>query len=112
VAATNTVEYLIDSILYPSKTIKTGFMLELIVTQDGRMLVGGVARDGDELVVTSPTGTTDRVALENVEQRRQMNRSLMPESLDLTMSEPELLDLVAYLATLRERHGEVVTKSM
>lgn len=29
----------------------------------------------------------------------------MPESLDLTMSEPELLDLVAYLATLRERHS-------
>jgi putative membrane-bound dehydrogenase-like protein len=105
VAATNTVEYLIDSILYPSKTIKTGFMLELIVTQDGRMLVGGVARDGDELVVTSPTGSTDRVDLKNVEQRRQMNRSLMPESLDTTMSEPELLDLIAYLATLRERRS-------
>ncbi|MBI2478437.1 MAG: hypothetical protein HYV60_07295 [Planctomycetia bacterium] len=108
VAATNTVEYLIDSILYPSKTIKTGFMLELIVTQDGRMLVGGVARDGDELIVTSPAGTTDRVALKNIDQRRQMNQSLMPESLDLTMSEPELLDLVAYLATLRERRGTSV----
>lgn len=102
VAATNTVDYLIDSILYPSKTIKTGFMQELIVTQDGRTLMGGVARDGDELVVTSPAGSTDRVDLKNVERRRQLNRSLMPESLDLTMSEPELLDLVAYLATLRE----------
>lgn len=101
VAATNTVEYLIDSILYPSKTIKTGFMQELIVTQDGQTLMGGVARDGNELVVTSSAGSTDRVDLKNVEQRRQLNRSLMPESLDLTMSEPELLDLVAYLATLR-----------
>ena len=106
VAATNTVEYLIDSILYPSKTIKTGFMLELIVTQDGRTLVGGVARDGDELVITSPTGSADRVALKRVEERRQINRSLMPESLDLTMSEPELTDLVAYLATLRESRGQ------
>ncbi|MCC7336703.1 MAG: PQQ-dependent sugar dehydrogenase [Pirellulaceae bacterium] len=101
VAATNTVDYLIDSILYPSKTIKTGFMQELIVTQDGRTLRGGVARDGDELVITSTAGSTDRVDLKNVEQRRQLNRSLMPESLDLTMSEPELLDLVAYLTTLR-----------
>ena len=105
VAATNSVEYLIDSVLYPSKTIKTGFMLETIVTQDGRMFVGGVAREGDELIVTSPDGKTDRVSLPNVEQRRQMNRSLMPESLDLTMSEPELLDLIAYLATLRNGPG-------
>ncbi|HJN07283.1 MAG TPA: hypothetical protein QF564_01220 [Pirellulaceae bacterium] len=105
VAATNPVEYLIDSILYPSKAIKTGFMLELIVTQQGRMLVGGVARQGDELIVTSPSGIIDRVQLGDVEQRRRMNRSLMPESLEITMSEPELLDLIAYLATLRKGPG-------
>ena len=105
VAATNSVEYLIDSILYPSKTIKTGFMLELIVTQQGRILVGGVARQGNELIVTSLSGTTDRVQLKDVEQRRRMNRSLMPESLEIAMSEPELLDLIAYLATLREGAG-------
>jgi putative heme-binding domain-containing protein len=105
VAATNSVEYLIDSILYPSKAIKTGFMLELIVTQQGRMLVGRVARQGDELVVTSPSATTDRVQLKDVEERQRMNRSLMPESLETTMSEPELLDLIAYLATLREGPG-------
>jgi putative heme-binding domain-containing protein len=105
VAATNSVEYLIDSILYPSKAIKTGFMLELIVTQQGRVLVGGVARQGDELIVTSPFATTDRVQLKDVEERRRLNRSLMPESLEITMSEPELFDLIAYLATLREGPG-------
>ncbi len=102
VAATNSIEYLIDSVLYPSKTIKTGFMRELIVTQDGRTLQGGVARDGDELIVTSLDGKTERLSLQDVEQRRQVNLSLMPDSLELVMSEPELLDLIAYLATLRE----------
>ena len=102
VAATNSVEYLIDSVLYPSKTIKTGFMRELIVTQDGRTLQGGVARDGDELIVTALDGKTERVSLQDVEQRRQLNLSLMPDSLELAMSEPELLDLIAYLSTLRD----------
>ncbi|MBM4001113.1 MAG: c-type cytochrome [Planctomycetes bacterium] len=105
IAATQPVEYLVDSILYPSKTIKTGFMLELVVTTDGRVLVGGAVREGDALVVTSPTGTADRVAMDQIEQRRQLNRSLMPESLESTMSEAELFDLVAYLASLRTPRG-------
>jgi putative heme-binding domain-containing protein len=102
VATANPVEYLVDSILYPSRAIKTGFMLEQIVTHEGRMFVGGVARQGDQLIITSPSGTTDRIQLADVDQRRRMNQSLMPESLEMTMSEPELLDLVAYLTTLRE----------
>jgi len=102
VAATNTVEYLVDSIIYPSKVIKTGFMMEEVLTNNGRVLVGGVVVQGRELVVTSAAGTTDRIKLSDVDQRRRLNLSPMPDALDTTVSEPELLDLIAYLLTLRE----------
>lgn len=101
-AAANPIEYLVDSILYPSKVIKTGYMREIVVTQQGRILVGGVARQGDDLIVTSASGTMDRIRLKDVDERHRLNQSPMPHSIELTMSEPELLDLVAYLATLRQ----------
>lgn len=52
-----------------------------------------------------PRGHAHRIQLKDVEERQRLNRSIMPESLEITMSEPELLDLIAYLATLREGPG-------
>src|ERR1700684_4371003 len=39
-------DYLIESVLYPSKIIKTGFDTELIQTKDGKSLSGLVKDEG------------------------------------------------------------------
>ncbi|MFV2067099.1 MAG: hypothetical protein ACC645_08980 [Pirellulales bacterium] len=95
------VEYLVDSVLFPSQVIKTGFMTEMVVTDDGRVLTGKVTREGDDLIVTPALGDPIRVPIDAIEERKRTNLSLMPELLETTMSEPELTDLIAYLNTLR-----------
>jgi putative membrane-bound dehydrogenase-like protein len=96
-AAVNTAEYLVDAILFPSRTIKTGFAMESLVTQRGQVIVGRPVRDGDHLVVTLQTAETVRIPMADVEERHPSQRSLMPDGLDTLMSQAELLDLIAYL---------------
>jgi putative heme-binding domain-containing protein len=100
VAKTNGLEYIVDSVLYPSRVIKTGFMVELVVTDEGKSIVGKVSEQGDQLTITTADGKRYPIARENVDERQQINQSLMPESLETSMSEAELLDLIAYLLKL------------
>jgi len=103
IADLHSVAYLVDSILFPSQVIKTGFMTETVITDMGKVLTGKVTRDGDDLVVTPAFGDTVRVPIDSVESRKRTNQSLMPELLETTMSEAELTDLIAYLNTLHAR---------
>ncbi len=97
VAKTNGLEYLVDSVLYPSRVIKTGFMVEVVLTDDGKSLVGKVIEQGDRLTIITADGERHPVAKDHVEERQQIQQSLMPEALEASMSQRELLDLIAYL---------------
>ncbi|MEO2047465.1 MAG: hypothetical protein ABGX16_12945, partial [Pirellulales bacterium] len=97
VAKTNGLEYIVDSVLYPSRVIKTGFMTELILTVDGISITGKVSEHNGKLTITTSDGDQHQLALQDVEERQQTNQSLMPEALEASMSEAELTDLIAYL---------------
>jgi len=93
-------EYLVESILYPSKVIKTGFESESIVTASGKVLSGLVKDEGDSFRVLN-LDQDIRVPKADVESRSVSRVSIMPEGQELRMSSRELVDLVAYLATLK-----------
>ena len=99
-AKTNPPEYLIDSILYPSKVVKTGFLMEIVLTQDGQTYSGKIFEEGDRLLVRSSPQEAVEVPVADVLSRQQEQLSIMPALLEKTMSEPELVDLLAYLTTL------------
>ena len=95
-----TADYLIESILEPSKVIKSGFATEMVVTTDGRTLTGLVHTEPGHLrIVTAESDT--RIAETMVEQRVVQNKSIMPDGLEKQMSRDELYDLVAYLRSLQ-----------
>jgi putative heme-binding domain-containing protein len=98
--AAQKTEYLIESILYPSKVIKTGFESESIVTTSGKVLSGLVKDEGDAFRVLN-LDVDVRVPKTEVESRSVSRVSIMPEGQELRMSSRELVDLVAYLATLK-----------
>jgi putative heme-binding domain-containing protein len=93
-------DYLVESILFPSKIIKTGFDSEKIETKSGKTLTGLVKEDGEFFRVLNHEGES-RVAKSDVESRRIVKVSIMPEGLEATMSRREFLDLVLFLQTLR-----------
>jgi putative membrane-bound dehydrogenase-like protein len=98
--AAQKVDYLIESVLYPSKVIRTGFETETVVTRDGKVLSGLVKDEGAFLRVLN-LDRDERVAKADVESRTAARVSIMPEGQEAQMSRREFVDLIAYLETLR-----------
>jgi putative membrane-bound dehydrogenase-like protein len=98
--AAQKTEYLIESVLFPSKIIKTGFEAELVTTLDGKALQGLVKEEGKYLRVLS-LEREDRVLKSDVESRAVLRVSIMPEGQEAQLSRREFVDLIAYLATLK-----------
>jgi putative heme-binding domain-containing protein len=94
------VDYLIESVLYPSKIIKTGFESETIVRMNGKIVTGLVKEDGDFLRVLNQDFEV-RIPKSDVDSRTVSRVSIMPEGQEQMMSRREFVDLIAYLATLK-----------
>jgi putative heme-binding domain-containing protein len=93
-------DYLVESILYPSKIIKTGFDSERIETKGGKVHLGLVKEDGAFFRVLNHEGEV-RVAKDDVESRTIAKVSIMPEGLEAQMSRREFLDLIHFLQSLK-----------
>ena len=94
------VEYLIESVLFPSKIIKTGFESETVTLKNGKVLAGLVKDEGKFLRVLN-LDKEDRVAKDDVETRSVSRVSIMPEGQEAMMSRREFVDLIAFLQTLK-----------
>lgn len=97
---TQKLDYLIESILEPSKIIKTGFDTETIVTTAGKSLSGLVKDEGTHLRVQN-FDLDVRVPKKEVEERVLQKRSIMPDGQEALLSRREFVDLIAYLSTLK-----------
>ena len=93
-------EAIYTSILYPSAGIGFGYEGYMIEMNDGSRAVGYIlSRTDDEIQLREPGGQTRTYATNQVSRIEKMEQSLMP-SLGSTMTEQELVDLVAYLESL------------
>lgn len=94
------VEYLIESVLYPSKIIKTGWEVENIELKNGKTLIGLVKDEGKSLRVLN-LDKDERVVKTDIESRTVSKISVMPEGQEASLSRREFVDLIAYLQTLK-----------
>ncbi|MFT5408876.1 MAG: putative membrane-bound dehydrogenase-like protein [Verrucomicrobiales bacterium] len=92
-------DYLIESVLFPSKILKTGFLSENVTLKKGDPLFGIVRELGDNLIVANLAGETT-VAKSSVVKREAVKLSTMPPGLQAVMSAEEFVDLIAYLSSL------------
>ncbi len=100
VGVTSPTEYLLDSLLEPSKQIKEAYLTLNVVTSDGEIVRGvKVDRDDKRLILRDDKGQKTILAVEDIEAEAE-GKSLMPEGLHHLLTEKELIDLVAFLASL------------
>jgi putative membrane-bound dehydrogenase-like protein len=93
---------LVRSILNPSAAIGYNFRSLVVALDDGRVITGlPVEETADRLVLKTAAGERVTVAPGAVEDRRTSDVSLMPEGLAQTLTDRELVDLLAYLSALR-----------
>jgi putative heme-binding domain-containing protein len=75
---------------------------ESIRLRDGTELVGIVGSEtAGEIALRLPGGITTRHAKAEIASRAPLDVSLMPDGLERSLTEQELVDLVEYMTTLR-----------
>ncbi len=89
---------LLESILFPSATIARDYEAHSIECANGETVVGIIkSHTAEGLLVVDIAGQEHHLRHDQITADTQLPTSLMPVGLDKTLSETELLNLVAYL---------------
>lgn len=95
-------QFLYSNIIYPSAGINFGFEGYTLKLKDGKTYTGYIlSRSEDKLTLKMMGATQKEIALIDIVEMEAMDKSLMTEGLDRVMKEQDLVDLVAYLETLK-----------
>ncbi len=93
------LDYLLNNIIDPSASVAADYRLTVATTKGGRVLAGAlVESDRSGIVIRTLTGE-ERLANEDVRNRRLLKSSLMPEGLFQTLTDDDVIDLIGYLRT-------------
>jgi putative membrane-bound dehydrogenase-like protein len=94
---------LLRSILNPSAAVGYNFRSHVVALNDGQLLTGLAVEDTpDRLVLKTADGKRTAIKPAEIESRKISEMSLMPDGLAQGMREQELVDLLAYMTTLRQ----------
>lgn len=89
------------AVLQPSRDVSPRYQTTQIVTSRGKSYVGmAVYQSIDGVTLRTGTNQTIRIEAADIEQRRQLNTSLMPVGLLKGLKPQELADLYAYVRGL------------
>ncbi|HXJ55646.1 MAG TPA: HEAT repeat domain-containing protein, partial [Verrucomicrobiae bacterium] len=93
---------LIESILFPSKTVREGYQQIEIELKSGEIYNGLVkAENATAVILLDAEGRQQPIARDQIAARRNSRLSLMPEGLQAALSLDEFTDLVAYVESLK-----------
>lgn len=103
VAAKYNRAQIIESVLYPSKQIESGYEQTIIRTKDGNVQAG-VVRGETDAEVTLYDSSANKIVIRkaDIDVRKTSNVSVMPEGLQAGLSHQQFADLIAYLTSLKE----------
>ena len=106
IGASAPVDYIIESLLEPSKKIKEGYATMMISTKDGGVHSGFLVReDAREVLLRDATGKTESIPAASVAKKESIPVSLMPPALTATLRRDEFVDLVRFLSELGKEGG-------
>jgi putative heme-binding domain-containing protein len=99
--ARHNTEYLLRSILEPSKEINEKFQSYSFVLSSGKTIVGMIVEESPQevkvLVDPLAKGEPVTIAKSDIEERVKSTTSIMPQGLLNKLTREEILDLVAYV---------------
>ena len=102
IGAIRTERDLLESILFPSNTLARDYEAHVFETSGGETITGVIrSHTADGLLVVDVAGQEKTIAHTQLVSDTQLVTSLMPMGLDQTVPEKDLLDLVAWLRSLK-----------
>jgi putative membrane-bound dehydrogenase-like protein len=88
---------LLDAIINPSAGMAFGYEPWLIKTKKGSSFYGFLMADGPTVVIRDAAGAQHTFKAGDIESRKQLTTSLMPDPVTMGMSEQDLADVAQYL---------------
>jgi putative heme-binding domain-containing protein len=102
IGAIRTERDLLESIFFPSNTLARDYEAHVIETSDGQQTLGVIkSHTAEGFLVIDIAGQEKNIAHQTIVGDTTLTTSLMPQGLDQTLPEAELLDLVAWLRSLK-----------
>ena len=99
-------DYLVESLLLPSKQIKENYDVTRVVTNDDRVIQGIKVREADgKLVLRDEKDKEVVIPVKDIAEKTKSTKSLMPEGLTDQLTKQEFADLVKYLTELGKVGG-------
>ena len=98
------LEYLLGNILTPSAIIGEDYLMTMVFTDDGRVYAGVVIGENDQQLQlrTASVAEPITIAKSQIVDREITKLSMMPEGLLDNLTDPEVINLFAYLRNLTQ----------
>ncbi|RUL89017.1 PVC-type heme-binding CxxCH protein [Tautonia sociabilis] len=93
------LDYVLSNVLDPSALIGKDYQAHLVATVDGRVLTGIIKREDENAITLATANETITLPVDEIEERRLSDQSMMPDDLWANLSDHEIRSLVAYLAS-------------
>ncbi len=93
------LDYILENVVDPSAVMGRDYRMSTFVLDDGRSVSGLVQNETDSAVTVRTINDTVVVAKDDIDEQTQSDLSLMPERLLDAMTQDEVRDLIAYLAS-------------
>jgi putative heme-binding domain-containing protein len=101
-----TRDYLIDSVLEPSKVVAQGFQTSMLKLKDGTAKMGFVTAEVDGVVeVRDISGQVAKIKRADITEETHMPSSMMPPGLAAGLSVEDFTSLIEYLSSLKATGG-------
>ena len=101
IASRRAAEFIMESIVQPSKEISPEYEAVAVATKDGRVITGlRVNETNFSIQITEENGRFHSLLKRDLDEVKVLKKSLMPENLAEVLTIKDLHDLFAYLMTL------------
>ena len=102
-AQRSNLDYMLENIIDPSATVAKDYQMEVVETEDGRVITGLIESASAETISIQTVNERLVFPLSDVASRKKSDVSIMPQGLLEPLNENEIRDLMGYLQ--RPRHA-------
>lgn len=92
---------LVESVIDPNAVVDMKYLSTLILTVQGKTITGLVVKDTPEVVEIFDGKEKRVIPASDIDERRTLKQSSMPEGLASTLSPVEFLDVIEFLSTMK-----------
>lgn len=96
-AQRHNLDYMLENIVDPSAAVAKAYQMEILQTDDGRVVTGLVASETDTIITVQTVNEKLVFPVGDIDVRTKSDLSMMPEGLLDPLSEHEIRDLIGYL---------------